>query len=315
MELRNRSCEVRPIGARCDTLAPQAREKEDDMARRTIVTARQERLGAELRKLRERAGVSARDAATAVGRDQAWLSHIEAGNAAVGAERTRLLAARYGVEDAALVDALAERAAERSRGWWEKYRGRMRSQALDLAELEWHASALQSVQIVNVPGLLQTEDYVRSLFAYVADELESDDVDVDTVTAFRLQRRAVLERDNPPAISTIMHEAALRMRVSDRKVARDQLHFLLAASDRSEVTIRVVPFEAEGFAGMGYSMLYAADRVATLDTVQVDHLHGGVFFHAEEQLTKYRNRWNKVERAALGPRETRDLIHRIAREL
>ncbi|MET9415957.1 helix-turn-helix transcriptional regulator [Streptomyces klenkii] len=283
------------------------------MARRSIVTARQERLGAELRKLRERAGVSARDAATAVGRDQAWLSHIEAGNAAVGAERTRLLAARYGVEDAALVDALAERAAERSRGWWERYRGRMKSQALDLAELEWHASALRSVQIVNVPGLLQTEGYVRSLFAYVADEFEA--YDVDTVVAFRLQRREVLERENPPVFTAIVHEAALRMRVGDRKVARDQLDLLLVASDRPGITIRAVPFEAECFAGMGYSMVYAVDRVSAFDTVQVDYLHGSAFFHAEDQLARYGRRWEKVKGAALGPTETRDFIHRIAREL
>ncbi|MGW2600700.1 helix-turn-helix domain-containing protein [Streptomyces klenkii] len=283
------------------------------MARRTIVTARQERLGAELRKLRERAGVSARDAATAVGRDQAWLSHIEAGNAAVGAERARLLAARYGVEDAALVDALAERAAERSRGWWEKYRNRIVSSALDLAELEWHAFSLESVQIVHVPGLLQTEEYMHALFGYVAAELGA--FDLETVVAFRVQRREVLERDNPPTFTSIVHEAALRMRPGDRKVARAQLDYLLAASDRPGVTIRVVPFEVEGFAGMGYSMLYATDRVASLDTVQVDHAHGSGFFHAEEQLAKYRNRWNKVERAALGPRESRDFIHRIAGEL
>ncbi|MFC5145437.1 helix-turn-helix domain-containing protein [Streptomyces aureoversilis] len=283
------------------------------MARRSIVTARQERLGAELRKLRERSGVSARDAAAAVGRDQAWLSHIEAGNAAVGAERTRALAERYGVQDPALVDALAERAAERSRGWWEKYRGRMAPSALDLAELEWHASSLQSVQIVHVPGLLQTEEYMRALFGDVAAELGL--YDLETVVAFRLQRREVLERDNPPTFTSIVHEAALRMRAADRKVARDQLDFLLAASDWPGVTIRVVPFDVDGFAGMGYSMLYAADRVADLDTVQVDHAHGSGFFYADEQLAKYRNRWGKVERAALDPRETRDFIHRIAREL
>ncbi|MGK5732413.1 helix-turn-helix domain-containing protein [Streptomyces sp. URMC 124] len=293
-------------------MAPQEREKEDDMARRSIVTARQERLGTELRKLRERAGVSARDAAAAVGRDQAWLSHIEAGNAAVGAERTRLLAARYGVQDAALIDALADRAAERSRGWWEKYRGRMGQGALDLAELEWHASSLQSLQIVNVPGLLQTEPYMRALFSYVSAELRS--YDLDTVVAFRMQRAEVLERDQPPSLTAVVHEAALRMRVGDRKVARDQLEFLLAASERPDVAIRAVPFEVEGFGGMGYSMLYVADRHG-LDTVQVDHAHDSSFFHAEDQLAKYRNRWRMVERAALGTRKTRDFIQGITREL
>ncbi|MBF6044381.1 helix-turn-helix domain-containing protein [Streptomyces sp. NRRL B-1677] len=283
------------------------------MARRTIVTARQERLGAELRKLRERAGVSARDAATAVGRDQAWLSHMEAGNAALGAERARALAARYGVQDAALVKAVVERADERTRGWWEKFRGRMPKSALDLAELEWHASALRSVQVVNVPGLLQTEDYMRALFSYVASDLEL--CDLDTVVEFRLQRRQVLERKDPPTLLVIVHEAALRMRVGDRKVARGQLDYLLAAFDRPSITIQVLPFEVEGFAGMGYSMLYVADRVAAFDTVQVDQMHGNLFLREEDQLVKYRNRWDKLDGVALGSSESRDFIHRIAREL
>ncbi|GGX85549.1 helix-turn-helix domain-containing protein [Streptomyces hiroshimensis] len=283
------------------------------MARRTIVTARQARLGAELRKLRDRAGVSARDAAAAVGRDQAWLSHVEAGNAAAGGDRTRILAAHYGVQDAALIDALAERAAERTRGWWETYRGRMPKSALDLAELEWHSSALRNVQVVNVPGLLQTEDYMRALFSYVASDLEL--CDLDTAVEFRLQRRKVLERNDRPTLTVIVHEAALRMRVGDRKVARGQLDFLLAAFEWPDTTIRVLPFEVEGFAGMGYSMLYVADRVATFDTVQVDQMHGNLFFHAEEQLARYRDRWSKLGNVALSPSESRDFILRIAREL
>ncbi|MFF7728334.1 DUF5753 domain-containing protein [Streptomyces sp. NPDC008001] len=289
------------------------REKEDDMARRSIVTARQERLGAELRKLRERAGVVARDAAAAVGRDQAWLSHVEAGNAAVGGDRTRILARTYGVRDAVLVEALVSWASERSRGWWEGYRGRMPKSALDLAELEWHACALRSVQVVNIPGLLQTEDYARALFSYVASDL--DRCDFDTAVEFRLQRRQVLERSGPPTLTVIVHEAALRMRVGDRKVARGQLEFLLAAFDRPGITIRVLPFEVEGFAGMGYSMLYAADRVAAFDTVQVDQMHGNLFFHDEEQLATYRNRWSKLAGVALDPSPSRDFILRVAREL
>ncbi|QLE76215.1 helix-turn-helix domain-containing protein [Streptomyces rectiverticillatus] len=282
------------------------------MATRTIVTARQERLGAELRKLRERAGVTARQAGAVVGLDQAKMSHLEAGKITVGEKRARALAAHYGVQDANLIEALAERAAERSRGWWEKYRGRMGQGALDLAELEWHASSLQSLQIVNVPGILQTEAYMRALFSYVTAELRS--YDLNTVVAFRMRRAEVLERDNPPSFTAIVHEAALRMRVGDRKVARDQLDSLLAASDQPDVVIRVVPFEAERFGGMGYSMLYVADRHG-FDTVQVDHAHDSSFFHAEDQLAKYRNRWRMVESAALGTRKTRDFIYRITREL
>ncbi|MEU1816734.1 helix-turn-helix transcriptional regulator [Streptomyces roseifaciens] len=311
--LRNLPAEVRPFGSGRETLAQRVREKEEFMATRTIVTARQERLGAELRKLRETAGFTASEAGRVVGLDQAKMSHLEAGKIAVGEQRARALAAHYGVQDVALIEALAERAAERSRGWWEKYRRCMPKSALDLAELEWHSSALRSVQVVNVPGLLQTEDYVRALFSYVASDLER--CDLDTAVEFRLQRRKVLERNDRPTLTVIVHEAALRMRVGDRKVARGQLDLLLAAFEWPGTTIRVLPFEVEGFAGMGYSMLYVADRVASFDTVQVDQMHGNLFLHAEEQLARYRDRWSKLGSVALSPSESRDFILRIAREL
>ncbi|MEU4209701.1 helix-turn-helix transcriptional regulator [Streptomyces sp. NPDC026206] len=283
------------------------------MARRTIVTARQERLGAELRKLRERVGVTAREAAQVIGFDQAKMSHLEAGRVAAGEERLRRLAAHYGVLDAGLVDALVAMDAERLRGWWEKYRGLVVTASLDLAALEWHAKSLQSLQTMHVPGLLQTEAYMRALFRYLSSDFAPSDL--EAVIEFRARRQGVLDRECPPPFTAIVHEAALRVLVGGRKVAREQLDVLLERSECPHVTVRVVPFSADGFAGMGYSMLYASSPVQQLDTVQVDHVHGSVFLDAEEQLGHYRDRWSTVELSALGPGETRDFIRRIARDL
>ncbi|MFF4157030.1 helix-turn-helix domain-containing protein [Streptomyces sp. NPDC001678] len=283
------------------------------MPPRTNPTARQVRLGSELRKLRERAGVAARDAARVAGVDQGKMSLFESGRAAVSEERLRRLVDHYGVADSALVDALVALAIERGRGWWEKYRGDVGPNVLDLAALEWHSRAMQSLQIMHVPGILQCESYTRALFVYLSSHYTPDRV--NATVRFRMQRRKVLDRENPPTFTAIIHEAALRMRVGDRKVAREQLDHVLSEAERPNVTIRVVPFEAERFAGMGYSMLYLAADVPRLDTVQVDHVHGTVFFGAEEELDRYRNRWRQVEESALSPVETRDFLHRVASEL
>src|SRR5689334_3086007 len=108
------------------------------MPARSVITARQERLGAELRKLRERAGLSGRDAARVLGIAETKLSSTEVGRVGVSAERVRHLASEYACDDAALIEALAAMATERVRGWWTEYRELVPIGYLDLAELEYH---------------------------------------------------------------------------------------------------------------------------------------------------------------------------------
>ncbi|MGO4755224.1 helix-turn-helix domain-containing protein [Streptomyces sp. 2MCAF27] len=283
------------------------------MPPRSNPTARQERLGAELRKMRERVGMTAREAAKRLGVSPMQMSHMEVGRLGVSEERLRTLADQYRCGDDPLVDALAAMATERGRGWWEEYRGTLAATSLDLAALEWHSRGMRSLQVVHIPGLLQVEPYMRALFTYARSIHASDHL--EAVIDFRLRRRDVLEREDPPEFTAIIHEAALLMRVGDRKAARAQLDFILETSELPHVTVRVVPFSAEGFAGMGYAMTHAAGPVPPLDTVQIDHMHGIDFLHAEAQLNYYRALLSTVEASAISPEKSRDFIHRIAREL
>ncbi|MFK4187790.1 helix-turn-helix domain-containing protein [Streptomyces sparsogenes] len=283
------------------------------MPPRSNPTARQERLGAELRKMRERAGMTAREAAKRLGVSPMQMSHMEVGRLGVSEERLRALADQYHCGDAALVNALVAMATERVRGWWEEYRGTLAATSLDLAALEWHSTHMRCLQVVHIPGLLQVEPYMRALFTYARPTHASDHL--EAVIDFRLRRREVLEREDPPAFTAIIHEAALLMKVGDRNAAREQMDFIMEKSELPNVTVRVVPFSAEGFAGMGYAMTYAAGPLPQLDTVQIDHMHGSDFLHAETQLDYYRALLRTVEASALGPEKSRDFIHRIAREL
>jgi DNA-binding XRE family transcriptional regulator len=99
---------------------------------------RRQRLGTELRRLRERAGLTATQAAKLLGGNQARMSNIEAGRYGVSAECVRTPACHYECPDHDLVDALAAVTGERKRGWWEAYRDILSSELLDLAELEHH---------------------------------------------------------------------------------------------------------------------------------------------------------------------------------
>lgn len=125
----------------------------------------------------------------------------------------------------------------------------------------------------------------------------------------------VLDGDDPCEYIGIIHEAALQMRFGGRAIALAQLKHLLAMSERDNVTLRVIPFEAGEFPGAGQTVVYAEGVVPQLDAVQVDSTHGPDFLHLEAQLNRYRSQVDGMERVSLSPERSRDFIQVIARQL
>jgi transcriptional regulator with XRE-family HTH domain len=283
------------------------------MARRQQPTARQERLGAELRKLREAAGLKGRDAAALLGTDSAQISQIEAGTAGVSKERVRQMAAHYACTDVELIGALVAMAGQRTRGWWEAYRGLLPTSFLDLAEVEHHSTYRLDVEFLHVPGLFQTADYARAVFGYRVPELP--EADLELRVRHRTQRRVVIEEPDPIPYTAVIHEAALRIRVGDRAASRDQLTRILDLSEADHITVRVIPFDLDGFAGATNAMTYFGGPVPKLDTALRDGPHGAAFIDSEAQLTAFRTIFRRVEAASLVPDRSRDFIHRLTREL
>ncbi|MFH8981162.1 DUF5753 domain-containing protein [Streptomyces varsoviensis] len=130
-----------------------------------------------------------------------------------------------------------------------------------------------------------------------------------------MPRQAVIDRVPPLPYDVVIHEAALRIKVGGAAVAGAQLAHILRASDRENVTVRVIPFAADDFAGAGHSMLLVRGPVPQLDTVQLDAAHGSTFLDAEPQLKRYRARLDRVGRSALDSEKSRKLIHRIAADI
>ncbi|MGP4086282.1 helix-turn-helix domain-containing protein [Streptomyces sp. KR55] len=277
-------------------------------------TGRQLRFGAELRKLRERAGLSATEAGQLLGIKQAQVSNMEAGRVGVSAERVRTIACHYDCSDKPLIQALSDMTSQRTRGWWEQYRELLPSALLDLAELEYHAQSLRGATTARIPGLLQTREYALEIFRQAVTELSPPDI--EHRVSFRVKRQAILFReDNPTPYEAIIHEAALRMKVGGPTVARAQLQHLLDMSDRDHVTLRSITFDVGAYPGSGQSLYYAHGPVPQLDTVHLDQSHGLVFLDAEAQLHKYRTLFERIEAVALDPDKTRDLIHNVMRDL
>ncbi|MGX5184900.1 helix-turn-helix domain-containing protein [Streptomyces avermitilis] len=280
------------------------------MPPRQTPTARQLRLGVELRKLREGAGLTAREAGEMIGANQAGISNIETGRFGLSEQRIRTLAHNYDCTDEPLIDALVAMAAHRERGWWEEYRDTLPPRFLDVAEMEHHARALRVAQVINIPGLLQTPEHARTLFRQVVPALRPHEIEYRI--SHRIKRQAVLYREQPPSYTAIVHEAALRMRFGGPEVSRAQLDHIIEVSEQPHITVRVIPFDGTVFPTVGHGLDYASGPVRALDTAQLDAAHGSELIDAPAQLTKYRLILDRMEKATLEPDESRDLIHRIA---
>lgn len=263
--------------------------------------------------MREHAGLTPTEAAALLGTDRTTISNTESGRFGVSGARVRTWAQHYECSDAAYVDALADMAEERIKGWWEDYRGELSGSALDLAELEHHAAGFRSVQIMHMPGLLQTEDYVRAVYAEALPAPAP--ASLRRRISHRLRRRDVLDRADPPTCTFLVHEAALRMQFGGRRVARGQLEYLLKESERDNVTVRVIPFAVGGFPNAGSSTHYVYGPVPQLDTVQTDALLGSGFVDAEARLQVFRAVLDRTEGRSLDPQSSRDFIKEVAEQV
>jgi transcriptional regulator with XRE-family HTH domain len=283
------------------------------MAPRSNPTARQQRLGAELRKLREQAGMSTRQAAEVLATDRTVITSTESGRTGISPERLRRLAYNYRCTDQPLIEALSRMAAERTRGWWEEFRGILPPAFLDIPELEWHAKELRMSTMTHIPGPFQTEGFAHALFRAAIPALPEDEFEARV--SHRLQRRLAVEREDSPDYSAIIHEAALRIHVGGSKVMREQLRHLLEVMDHDNIHVRAIPFSAGAYPGAGQSILYAQGEVSQLDTVQLDRTIGAEYIHSEALLNMFRLELDQMQRMALSPERTRDLINSIAHQL
>lgn len=283
------------------------------MTTRPAPTARRIRLATELRKLRERAGLTSTEAAKLLGTSSGQLSNVESARFGVSAERVRAMATMYSCASPPYVDALVAMAADRRRGWWETFREVLPPALLNIAEVEFHATALHSANTAHIPGLLQTADHAREIFRQVVPAFSRSDI--EHRVSHRLQRQGLLDREDPTPFRAVIHEAALRVPVGGAAAAKRQLEHLVEQSEREHITIQVIPFAIGAYPGSGQNIHYASGPVPQLDTVSLDQSHGPVLVDAEAELEMYRILLDRVQRVAMAPSKSRDFIHELIQDL
>ncbi|MGH9197208.1 MAG: helix-turn-helix domain-containing protein [Acidimicrobiia bacterium] len=269
------------------------------MGLRTNPTQQQQRLGAELRKLRDAAGITAADAGRHADISGTHLGHMESGRTAFPRIKLQALLYAYGIESEPYINALLTMSDATGRGWWSDYRHDVAGNARDLAELECTATSQSVFDMVYLPGLLQTPEYAQAL-------LESANHDKDATTTerflrFRLQRQEILTGDSPPRYHAIIHEAAFHMDFVSPDIMRRQLAHLVEVVRLPHVTVQILPFKSGGFPAVGTPFTLFGTTPPELSTVYLEHDAGSVFFGDQRRIGHYTEIFAKLSSVALPP--------------
>ena len=115
------------------------------------------------------------------------------------------------------------------------------------AQHERDATSLRAFEHSLVPGLLQTTEYARAL---LSTHMGISGDEVEQLVTARMDRQAVLDRNEPPLLWVVIDEAALRRPVGGRKVMAGQAEHLVMMAQRPSVLIQVIPLEVGAHEGV-----------------------------------------------------------------
>ncbi|MFG3014377.1 helix-turn-helix domain-containing protein [Streptomyces cinerochromogenes] len=279
-------------------------------------TVRTRRLGSELRRLREAAGLKVDDVVARTGMPQSKISRVESARLGIRPDDLNALLDLYGVADFAQRDALHSFARDgRKRGWWQTYRDFISPAYADLISLEADAVNMRSYQSTLIPGLLQTPAYARATISAI--RMTSLPDEVETLVTVRQARQSVLTRPDPLELWVVIHEAALRPRVkSDPGIMREQLQWLLDRQQLPHVSIQVLPMDAPPHVGLSGSFaVLGFPETADLDVVHIESLTSALYVEDPAEVSRYGSAFEHLRAAALPLDESADLIAQLKDEI
>jgi hypothetical protein len=256
-----------------------------------------------------------REAATALEWDPSKLSRVEGVQRGIIVRDVRRLLNLYGVTDEAQREALFEMSRQsKQRGWWQAYADVMPSEYANLIGLEAEASEIRAYEPELVPGLLQTEEYARAIIRLGRPADTAGEI--DRRVGVRMTRQQVLDRDDPPIMRVVLNEGAVRRLVGSPQVMRGQLHKLADQRARSNVLIQVLPFAAGEHPAMsGPFTILAFPEEGDRGVVTLENMASTLSLEREEDLRLYVRAFDFLQAAALGPRESRDMLNALAQEI
>lgn len=282
-------------------------------------------LGRQLRKLRERAGLTQSAASRVAEVSPQSYGRIEDGRQTKVTDLgLNALANAYGASDEErrlLLDLAREirEATASGSGWWRAYADAIVSGFDHYLALEEAANWVTNWQTTVVPGLLQTREYRQALTWATNPDQSPEEVERTLDLASRRQDR--LCRNNF-RFEALLTEATLRYNVGSPAVMADQVKRLLSHSDAPGIEIRIVPnaetkpigLMSRSFVLFSFPPLHAS-KLQEPPVAFEEGFTGNLFVEHPDEVSKYSREAERIRHVALSASASSDLMLRISKEL
>lgn len=277
-------------------------------------TARRMVLGAQLRRMREEAGISRADAGFHIRGSESKISRMELGRVGFKDRDVADLMTLYGRSDPEEREEYLQMVRDSNTpGWWYRYHDLLPAWFTNYVGLEESASRIQTYELQFVPGLLQTEDYARAVATKGRPEYLTDAT--ERRIALRMRRQKILSKPNAPRLWAFIDEAVLHRPVGGLAVLKDQLDALIEWTKMPHIAVQVLPYTRSNHGAEGaFSVLRFAEPELP-DIVYVEYLTGAVYLDKQDDLEPYARAIDQLAVDAETPDQSRALIEKRRNEI
>lgn len=286
------------------------------MALTTTPTVLRRYIAFELRRLRETAGKNQAEVGKRLDTSKARIAHFESGRNLPKLTDVEILLPYYGAAD--LVDGFKEliTQARNATQVIEPDESMTLPPGFDLyLGLEQGASRLVAYDAMLVTGLLQCRPYAEALLR--GHDTKRPDEEVQYELDLRMQRQGVLDREEAPLeIVSVIDEAVLHRQIGGPVVLGQQLDHLLAAAERPNVSIRVLPYTVGVHPALHGSFTILEFPIARdPGVVYAEDRIGGRYRDNVEEIDEYAEVMDRLLELVLPESDSVSMIRRIRKEL
>jgi transcriptional regulator with XRE-family HTH domain len=274
---------------------------------------RRRRLAAELRRLREAAQLRSDEVAARLDCSASKIRRIETGQVSVSPRDVRDLLQIYGAPDDQR-DSLIQLAREsRQKGWWQAYGDSVEPHLATYLGMESTASEIRVYRGSKLPGLLQTEEYARTVVGANSPGIPRPGNERSVAYRMERQQQAKTRR---PRLSVVLDEAALRRHIGGPDVMRAQLGHLIRLSAESEMFLQIVPFAAgaQVLVELPFAILAFPDQ-ADPDVVCIRYPTGTVWIEDTAEVHTYNKLFRHLQAVALSQDDSAALMTSALKDL
>jgi transcriptional regulator with XRE-family HTH domain len=281
-------------------------------------TVRHRRLAFELRRLRGRSDMTGDQVAEHLGWSPSKISRLEHGRTGYKLRDVESLLDLYEVQGSYREELLTLTKDTYRKSWLENESASLPSRFAAYVSMETEAEAIWDWEPHIVPGLLQTEDYARSIFEAWQSVVTMSPAEIQRRVEIRLARQELLVRDPAPTLTVVLDESVLSRRIGDAAVMRSQLSHLQECSERPTIEVRVLPLNAYHpvlTGSFSYMQFTSAEDVAFGDMVAIENLASNHYIEDEDETYQYRLAFERLLAESLDTQQTREIIQERMQDL